>query len=80
VKEDEIDRGYSMHGAKGFGGRSRDHLEDLYVDRKVMLKWILETGWDSMGWINVAEDRDQLWALLNTINFQGCVKFRNILE
>jgi hypothetical protein len=42
---------------------------------------IREIGWDSMGWINVAEDRIQVLALLNTIiNLQGCVKFRNILE
>jgi hypothetical protein len=25
------------------------------------------TGWDSMGWILLTQDRDQWWALVNTI-------------
>jgi hypothetical protein len=32
-----------------------------------MLKWILrEIGWDGMDWIDLAQDRDQWRALVNT--------------
>jgi hypothetical protein len=27
----------------------------------------IEIGWDGMDWINLAEDRDQLRALVNTV-------------
>jgi hypothetical protein len=27
----------------------------------------IETGWDVVGWINVTQDRDQWWALVNTV-------------
>jgi hypothetical protein len=26
-----------------------------------------ETGWDSTDWINMVQDRDQWWPLLNTV-------------
>jgi hypothetical protein len=26
-----------------------------------------ETGWDAMDWIDLAQDRDQWWALVNTV-------------
>jgi hypothetical protein len=26
-----------------------------------------ETGWDGMDWIDLAQDRDQWWALVNTV-------------
>jgi hypothetical protein len=36
--------------------------------RKTILKWILrEIGWDGMDWIELAQDRDQWWALVNTV-------------
>jgi hypothetical protein len=30
-----------------------------------MLKWNL--GWGGMDWIDLAQDRDQWWALVNTV-------------
>jgi hypothetical protein len=44
----------------------RDHWEDLYVSRIIILKWIL----DSMkwyDWIDRAQNRDQWRALVNTV-------------
>jgi hypothetical protein len=41
-------------------------LEDLDVGRWIILKWILEIGWGGMGWIDVAQNRDQWRALVNT--------------
>jgi hypothetical protein len=32
-----------------------------------ILEWILETGWDGVDWIDVARDRDQWRALVNTV-------------
>jgi hypothetical protein len=40
----------------------RDHWEDIDVGG-----WtILEIGWDGMDWIDLAHDRDQWRALVNT--------------
>ena len=43
----------------------RVHLEDLVVDGRIILKWILEK-WDR-DWFDVAQDRDRWWALVNAI-------------
>jgi hypothetical protein len=32
-----------------------------------ILKWILEIGWDGVDWIELAQDRDQWRALVNTV-------------
>jgi hypothetical protein len=48
--------------------KGRDHLEDLNVDEKIILDWILwKTGWEGVDWIHLAQDRDQWQALVNTI-------------
>jgi hypothetical protein len=45
----------------------RDHLGDTVADRMIILKW---TGFEGVGRIIVAQDRDRLRALLYTvINF-----------
>jgi hypothetical protein len=31
-----------------------------------ILKWIFEIRWDGMDWIDLAQDRDQWWTLVNT--------------
>jgi hypothetical protein len=53
VKKNKMGGTCSMYGGQerwvqGFGGgkvRGRDHLEDLGVDRKIVLKWIFKK-WD----------------------------------
>ena len=41
----------------------RDHLEDLEVDGKVILKWVCqEMEWGRVDWSDLAQDR----ALMNT--------------
>jgi len=38
--------------------RERDHLEDLGIDGRIMLKWILKLCvWGGMEWVGLAEDR-----------------------
>jgi hypothetical protein len=46
--------------------KERDHWEDQDVGRWTILKWILER-WGGMDWIDLAQDRDQWRALVNTI-------------
>jgi hypothetical protein len=47
--------------------RERDHFEDLIVDGRIRLKWILKT-WDGViYWVAVAQDRDRCWALVNAV-------------
>jgi hypothetical protein len=52
--------------------RERDHLEDLDINRKIMLRQIFRKwGCGGMDWINLAQDRDRWRALVNAImNFQ----------
>jgi hypothetical protein len=42
----------------------RDHWEDQDVGGWTILKWI---GWDGMDWIDLAQNRDQRRALVNTV-------------
>jgi hypothetical protein len=53
VNGDEMDRGYSIHGVKGIhvgfwweNQKEGDHLEDLELGGRIILKWIL----DRMEW------------------------------
>jgi hypothetical protein len=47
------------------GQKERDQDQDVGGWR--ILKWILEIiGWDGMDWIELAQDRDQWRALVNT--------------
>jgi hypothetical protein len=46
----------------------RDHLEDLGVDEKIILRWILEKrGGGDVDWIRLAQDRDQWRTAVNTV-------------
>jgi hypothetical protein len=52
--------------------RETDHLKDLGVDGRIILKMDLqEVGWDVVAWIDLVQDRDRWRALVNAvINFQ----------
>jgi hypothetical protein len=48
--------------------REKDHLEDLGVDGRIMLKWMLKNwvwGGGGMDWIDLARDRDRWMAVVN---------------
>jgi hypothetical protein len=46
----------------------KNNWEDQDKGGWTMLKWILrEIGWDCMDWIDLAQDRDQWRALVNTV-------------
>jgi hypothetical protein len=42
-------------------------LEDPGVDRRIILKWIFRKRVGDLDWINLAQDRDRLRPLLNTL-------------
>ena len=45
----------------------RDHLDDLRVYGRVILKCIFNTWDGNMDWIELARDRNRWWALVNTV-------------
>jgi len=45
----------------------RDHLDDLGVKGRVILKWILTTWDGNMDWSELAQDRERWRALVNTV-------------
>jgi hypothetical protein len=48
--------------------KERDHWGDQDVCGWTILKWILrEIGWDGVDWMDMAQDRDQWRALVDTV-------------
>jgi hypothetical protein len=75
VKDDEMSRACSTNGAKGnacgilvgnpggkrsLGRPRRRWMNNIKMD-------VREIGWDGMDWIDLAQDRDQWRALVNTV-------------
>jgi hypothetical protein len=47
--------------------RERDHLEDPGIDRRIILRWIFWSGCGCMEWIELAQDRNRWWTLVNVV-------------
>jgi hypothetical protein len=47
--------------------KEKGHWKDQDVGGLTILKWILEREWDDVDWGDVAQDRDQWRALVNTV-------------
>jgi hypothetical protein len=58
-----------MHIKYWWGGqKERDHFEDQDVGGWIILQWIFrEIGRGGMDWVNLPQDRNQWWALLNMV-------------
>ena len=76
----ESNRSLNLGGRRDL--RERDHLEDLGVDGRVILKLILKcVGWWVMDWIVVIQDRDGWWDLRERDNLEDLgVDWRVILK
>ena len=48
------------------GISEREHMEDLGVDGRIMLKWILKKSAGGMRWIHLAQD-DRWRAFVNVV-------------
>ena len=47
--------------------RERDHLEDPGVQEENIKMDLQELGWGGMDWIDLAQDMDRWWALINVV-------------
>jgi hypothetical protein len=47
--------------------KGRDHAEDLGVAVKIILEWILGKWVEGVDWMHLSQDRDQWWAVVNTV-------------
>jgi len=57
-----------------------DHLENLGRDGRIILKWILKIGCESVNWIHLAQAGIQWWTLVNmVVNIQVPLKAMNFL-
>jgi len=42
-------------------------LEDPGVDGRIVLRWIFRKGDGGMDWIDLVQDRDRWWAVVNAV-------------
>jgi hypothetical protein len=50
----------------------RNHLEDPGVGGRIILKWFFKKWDGGMDWIDMAQDRERWWALVNAVmNLRG---------
>jgi hypothetical protein len=73
-KASYLDRFFDTTPTTGFWWgdlRGGDHLGDPGIDGRIILKWISKKWNRGMDWIELAQDRDRLRALMNAVmNFR----------
>ena len=61
--------------------RERDHWGDTGVDGRIILNVSLRSGMRGVDLINLAQERDRWWALVNAIlNLGGSIKCGEFLD
>jgi len=58
----------------------RNHLEDLVIDVRIILKWALKIKWENMDWIDLAEERCKWWAPVKTVLNSHVLKCGEFLD
>ena len=57
-----------MHTGLWWGNlKEKNHLEDLGVDGRIILRWIFRKWNGAMDWIDLAKNRDRWRALVNAV-------------
>jgi hypothetical protein len=60
--------------------REGDHLEHPGIDGRIILKCVFKKWDGSIDWIDLDQDRERCWAVLNAIANFGFHKTPEILE
>ena len=47
--------------------KQADHLQDLDLDMRIILRWILGKWWEIMDWFGLVQQSDRSWAAINTV-------------
>jgi hypothetical protein len=47
--------------------QASSHVQDPGVDGRIILKWIFKQWDGDMDWIELAQDTDRWWALVNVV-------------
>jgi hypothetical protein len=47
--------------------KGRDNLKELGIDEEIILKWILEIGYEHISWNHLSQDRVQWQVLVNIV-------------
>jgi hypothetical protein len=45
----------------------KNHFEDSGIDGRIILRWILRSGMEGMGWIDMAQNMYRCRALVNAV-------------
>jgi hypothetical protein len=60
-------QGEVLTGVDGETREKRNHLEDLSVDDRIIIKWIFEKLHKGTDWIDLAQDRRRWRAVVNAV-------------
>jgi hypothetical protein len=60
--------------------REEYHLEHPGIDGRIILKFVFKKWDGGMDWIDLDQDRERFWAVLNVIMNFGFHKTQGILE
>jgi hypothetical protein len=60
--------------------KERNHLNDLGIDKKIILRWFFRKSDEGMGWIDLSQNRGRERAFLSAVMNLGSIKCREFLD